>query len=249
MRLYSPDWVESYSGQTAIAFKSTINFREPAWKGTKLNLVFVSLTVKRIWEQTAQKVKYMPDNQLLLPIPTTVTDFVILTPPLHDLLQLLQEPQLAQDAAIGPGYQIETLSQRHKRTEASLFLATRFQSSTNRVSSIRQQKQKLQQASKPWSNFSWVWFGRGWAFFCLLKTSKNAMKYMIFSFKKKGDVILDHFLVLWFQKDFLDTVGFRTFRGGSGSPEYNRGFWWSKVTFRVRNVPRGEGRGGGGSPV
>ena len=122
--------------------------------------MFVSLTVKRIWEQTAQKVKYMPDNQLLLPIPTTVTDFVILTPPLHDLLQLLQEPQLAQDAAIGPGYQIETLSQRHKRTEASLFLATRFQSSTNRVSSIRQQKQKLQQASKPWSNFSWmVWQG------------------------------------------------------------------------------------------
>ena len=54
------------------------------------------------------------------------------------------------------------------------------------------------------------------------------MKHMIFSFKKKGDVILDHFLVLWFQKDFLDTVGFRTFREGSGSPEYNRGFWWSK---------------------
>ena len=42
------------------------------------------------------------------------------------------------------------------------------------------------------------------------------MKHMIFSFKKKGDVILDHFLVLWFQKDFLDTVGFRTFRGGPG---------------------------------
>ena len=61
------------------------------------------------------------------------------------------------------------------------------------------------------------------------------MKYMIFSFKKKGDVILDHFLVLWFQKDFLDTVGFRTFRGGSGSPEYNRGFWWSKVTLGVLN--------------
>ena len=88
-----------------------------------MNLVFVSLTVKRIWEQTAQKVKYMPDNQLLLPIPTTVTDFVILTPPLHDLLQLLQEPQLAQDAAIGPGYQIETLPQRNP---GIVFLAQDF---------------------------------------------------------------------------------------------------------------------------
>ena len=145
----------------------------------------MSLTVKRIWEQTAQKVKYMPDNQLLLPIPTTVTDFVILTPPLHDLLQLLQEPQLAQDAAIGPGYQIETLSQRHKRTEASLFLATRFQSSTNRVSSIRQQKQKLQQASKPWSNFSWVWFGRGQAFLFTKNIQKCYEAYDIL-IKKEG---------------------------------------------------------------
>ena len=123
-----------------------------------MNLVFVSLTVKRIWEQTAQKVKYMPDNQLLLPIPTTVTDFVILTPPLHDLLQLLQEPQLAQDAAIGPGYQIETLPQRNP---GIVFFSTRFQSFTNRVSSIQEQKRKLQQALKPWSNFSLVWFGRG----------------------------------------------------------------------------------------
>ena len=30
----------------------------------------------------------------------------------------------------------------------------------------------------------------------------------------KGDVISDHFLMLWFKKDFLDTVGFRT-AGGS----------------------------------
>ena len=37
---------------------------------------------------------------------------------------------------------------------------------------------------------------------------------MILSFKMKGDVISDHFLVLWFQKDSLDTVGLRTFRGG-----------------------------------
>ena len=35
---------------------------------------------------------------------------------------------------------------------------------------------------------------------------------MILSFKIKGDVISDHFLMLWFQKDFLDTVNFRTFR-------------------------------------
>ena len=38
------------------------------------------------------------------------------------------------------------------------------------------------------------------------------MNYMILSFKMKGDVISDHFLMLWFQKDSLDTVGFRTFR-------------------------------------
>ena len=30
----------------------------------------------------------------------------------------------------------------------------------------------------------------------------------------KGDVISDHVLVQWLQKDSLDTVGFRTFRGG-----------------------------------
>ena len=28
----------------------------------------------------------------------------------------------------------------------------------------------------------------------------------------KRDVISDQFLMLWFQKDYLDTVGFRTFR-------------------------------------
>ena len=28
----------------------------------------------------------------------------------------------------------------------------------------------------------------------------------------KGDFISDHFMMLWFQKDSLDTVGFRTFR-------------------------------------
>ena len=44
------------------------------------------------------------------------------------------------------------------------------------------------------------------------------MKHMILSFKMKGDVISDHFLMLRFQKDSLDTVGFRTYglmAGGS----------------------------------
>ena len=39
--------------------------------------------------------------------------------------------------------------------------------------------------------------------FFLLKTSKNAMKHVILSSKMKGDVISDHFLMLWFQKDSL----------------------------------------------
>ena len=37
---------------------------------------------------------------------------------------------------------------------------------------------------------------------------------MILSFKMKGDVISDYFLMLWFQKDSQDPVGFRTFRSG-----------------------------------
>ena len=49
----------------------------------------------------------------------------------------------------------------------------------------------------------------------VLKTSKNAMQQMILSFKMKGDDISDHFLMLWFQKYFLDTVGFTTYGGGS----------------------------------
>ena len=45
------------------------------------------------------------------------------------------------------------------------------------------------------------------------------MKHMMLLFEMKGDIISDHFLMLWFQKDSLDTVGFRifrTFRGGEG---------------------------------
>ena len=57
--------------------------------------------------------------------------------------------------------------------------------------------------------------------FFVLKTSKHAMKHMISLFKKKVDVLSDNFLMLWFKKDSLDTVGFRTFstfRGGVQEP-------------------------------
>ena len=39
------------------------------------------------------------------------------------------------------------------------------------------------------------------------------MKHKILSFQMKGDVISDHFMMLWFQKD---AVSFRTFKGGLG---------------------------------
>ena len=37
------------------------------------------------------------------------------------------------------------------------------------------------------------------------------MKHMILSFEMKGDFTSDQFLMLWFQKDSLDTAGFRPF--------------------------------------
>ena len=43
--------------------------------------------------------------------------------------------------------------------------------------------------------------------FFALKTYKNAMKPMISSFKMKVDVFSNNFLMLWFQKDYLDRVG------------------------------------------
>ena len=49
-----------------------------------------------------------------------------------------------------------------------------------------------------------------------------------------GYVIPDHFLMLWFQKDSLDTVGFRTY--GGGSRVLNQ-----KVIFGNLNVPMGGG--------
>ena len=47
-----------------------------------------------------------------------------------------------------------------------------------------------------------------------------------------GYVVSDHFLMLWFQKDSLDTVGFRTY--GEGSRVLIQ-----KVTREVLNVPGG----------
>ena len=43
------------------------------------------------------------------------------------------------------------------------------------------------------------------------------MKHMKLSLKIKGDVIFDHFLILWFQKESLDTVGFWVYDGGPES--------------------------------
>ena len=37
---------------------------------------------------------------------------------------------------------------------------------------------------------------------------------MILLFQMKEDVISEHFLMVYFQKDSLETVGFRTYRGG-----------------------------------
>ena len=54
--------------------------------------------------------------------------------------------------------------------------------------------------------------------FFVLKSSKKAMKHMILSFKMKGDVISDHFLKLWFQKDFIKWKE-EDGRGGEGEIE------------------------------
>ena len=54
----------------------------------------------------------------------------------------------------------------------------------------------------------------------LYLASRYAMKHLILLFKTKGDVIFDHFLMLWFQKDSLDIVGFRTLRTFSGGPGF-----------------------------
>ena len=45
---------------------------------------------------------------------------------------------------------------------------------------------------------------------------------MILSFKIKGDVISDHFLMLWFQKESLDRVGFGLTAGGPDSIVLNQ---------------------------
>ena len=53
------------------------------------------------------------------------------------------------------------------------------------------------------------------------------MKHMILSFKISGVVTSDCILMLWFQKDSLDAVGFLTYGGGSRVLENIIFFWLS----------------------
>ena len=55
------------------------------------------------------------------------------------------------------------------------------------------------------------------------------MKHMILSSKMEKGVIFNHFLMLWFQKDSLHTVGCRTYGGGSRVPN-------QKMTFAVTGL-------------
>ena len=66
------------------------------------------------------------------------------------------------------------------------------------------------------------------------KDIHKCYKHMMFSFRMKGDVITDHFLMIWFQIDSLDTVGFRIYHGWSRVLN-------QKVTFWVVNVLMGGG--------
>ena len=70
----------------------------------------------------------------------------------------------------------------------------------------------LETAAKKIRIFKPSFFGNQ---FFVLKISKNAMKNMKISLKMKGDVMSNQFLMLWFQKDSLDTIGLRTYGGGS----------------------------------
>ena len=56
------------------------------------------------------------------------------------------------------------------------------------------------------------------------------MKNMKISLKMKEDIMSNQFLMLRFQKDSLDAVGFRTYGGGARVLN-------PKVTFWVLNVP------------
>ena len=72
------------------------------------------------------------------------------------------------------------------------------------------------------------------------------MIHMILSFKMRGDVISDHSLMLWLQKDSLDTVGFRTFRVLGSLIKL-----WIMVDQSDIWIPKcteGEGEGVGGPP-
>ena len=55
-----------------------------------------------------------------------------------------------------------------------------------------------------------------------LMIGEGVKKNRILSLKMKGDVISGQSLMLWFQKDSVDIVGFGTFRVGSGFPKLLR---------------------------
>ena len=83
-----------------------------------------------------------------------------------------------------------------------------------------------------------VFFGNH---FFVLTTFKTAIKHMVLPFRMKGDVMSGHFLMIWFLKDSLDTVGFRTF-GGSRAvlSNSNRGilhvFFQEIAIYRTKTV-------------
>ena len=79
------------------------------------------------------------------------------------------------------------------------------------------------------SRFLNLWKCENTRFF-LLKHPE--MLWNMWYYHLKWRVISDHFLMLWFQKDSLNTVGFRTYGGGSRVLKQN-------VTFWVLNVPMG----------
>ena len=52
----------------------------------------------------------------------------------------------------------------------------------------------------------------------------------------KGDVISGQSLMLWFQKDSLDIVGFGAFKVGSGFPKLLRSILWGKCQSHISYV-------------
>ena len=68
----------------------------------------------------------------------------------------------------------------------------------------------------------------------VLKTSKNAMKHMILSFRIRVDVISGNFLMLWLEKDSLDRVGFRIYSRGSRFLNQKVTFFFSLIYFSLK---------------